>query len=543
MHDCGPHMWPARPDMWPGRPGHVARTCGPDSPDMRPAQPGHVARRQESGLSGLGPVDLARVEELCAVLPRPPAPDISFSLDVLRRAVTKVGRTASGLDQWAAAAWSLLPDQFLFCLRALWQRCLAIGRLPHVWRHVRIALLTKPDGGTRPIAIAVCAYRACATATAVALRPWVASFVPDALHGGVPGRSAASLHDQFFDHLAAAHGHDNLLCGAKVDIRQCFDRMDFEVTFRVCSRLGAPPGLVSVLRRFYAFQCRWFTNAGVVHPVPVQPERGLLQGCPFSPLLLNCTMTLWCLQLRAMAPSVHLGVYLDDRTLWSVGDRSPDALVAATEAAADVDRAAGMEPHTLACFALHPELRRKLHAHTARLGPMTNRPTLLGVTYTFGGRTVCAPAAEITAKVKHRCRKIAKAATSLRLRRRLLESLVMSFFRWTGPWHRYEQAAMDKWVSQFEFALCGRQPPPGRSALLLWLALGKPGLHPAFALHYEALRHEWRRQGAARRTHLPGPQFSSCAGLLCLDCFPGRLDYAFWSSQALLGFGNCVAEV
>ena len=86
MHDCGPHMLPARtghvartdrtcgPDMRPGRPDmwpRTARTCGPDGPDTWPGhvartagatrgpdedgadrwpgQPVHVARRQESG--------------------------------------------------------------------------------------------------------------------------------------------------------------------------------------------------------------------------------------------------------------------------------------------------------------------------------------------------------------------------------------------------------------------------------------------------------------------------------------------------------------
>ena len=51
------------------------------------------------------------------------------------------------------------------------RECLAARRLPSSWLHIRIALVRKPDSSMRPIAVAVMAYRACMTATAVALRP------------------------------------------------------------------------------------------------------------------------------------------------------------------------------------------------------------------------------------------------------------------------------------------------------------------------------------------------------------------------------------
>ena len=105
------------------------------------------------------------------------------------------------------------------------------------------------------------------------------------------------------------------MCGSKADVKRCFDSLDFEVTFRIFARLRDPPGLIAVLRHFYSVQERWFAVSGAVFPRPVRATRGLLQGCPTSPALLNCTMTLWVIHTRLAASSVRLGVYLDDRTL------------------------------------------------------------------------------------------------------------------------------------------------------------------------------------------------------------------------------------
>ena len=38
---------------------------------------------------------------------------------------------------------------------------------------------------------------------------------------------------------------------------------------------------------------RWFAWQGSYHPHPVIAQRGLLQGCPASPALLNALMTVW----------------------------------------------------------------------------------------------------------------------------------------------------------------------------------------------------------------------------------------------------------
>ena len=154
-----------------------------------------------------GFTDLAALDRLSSCLPQLPPADLQVTAEQLRAAVLKASRTAPGLDQWAPAHWRHLPLAFFEALAALWRRCLDLGRLPAPWRHVRIALVPKPDGSRRPIAIAALAYRAVMTASMRALRPWILSWVPAALCGGVPARHPGLLHDRLFGAMSLARSH------------------------------------------------------------------------------------------------------------------------------------------------------------------------------------------------------------------------------------------------------------------------------------------------------------------------------------------------
>ena len=121
---------------------------------------------------------------------------------------------------------------------------------------------------------------------------------------------------QHFNATTALDVHSALagrnMAGAKADIQRCFDSVDFGVAFLVFDHLGAPAGLAQVLRFFYAGQTRWFISRGCVHPSPVPVQRGLLQGCPASPALLNAIMAIWSLAMARAHPRIGLAIYLDD---------------------------------------------------------------------------------------------------------------------------------------------------------------------------------------------------------------------------------------
>ena len=76
---------------------------------------------------------------------------------------------------------------------------------------------------------------------------------------------------------------------------------------------------------------------GAVTEEPVCAARGLLQGCPASPLLLAGIMACWSHKVKQDSENVHIGSYLDDRTLWATGDDAADTIANAIAAGKIVD--------------------------------------------------------------------------------------------------------------------------------------------------------------------------------------------------------------
>ena len=101
--------------------------------------------------------DMNQVDQLCSQLgpATDPLPDdcIQVSGSELARIALKAKDKASGMDAWTAAHLCNLPIAFWEQVGVLWDACLRHGRVPAMWKEVRIALLPKPTGGMRPLAI------------------------------------------------------------------------------------------------------------------------------------------------------------------------------------------------------------------------------------------------------------------------------------------------------------------------------------------------------------------------------------------------------
>ncbi|CAE7366489.1 unnamed protein product, partial [Symbiodinium sp. KB8] len=359
---------------------------------------------------------------------------------------------------------------------------------------VRVALLPKPDGGRRPLAVASALWRVLATVVVRKLRSWTLSWVPAELIGSVPGRSCADLHASFASDAHRARTSSLPMAGHKADVQRCFDSVSFDQAFEVARWLGAPPSLLALLKAFYSRQERHVAWQGVYHHSPVAPVLGLLQGCPFSPLLLNCVCSLWVRVVKAAEPRASLAVYLDDRTVWRVGRQASQVVVAAAGAGTTFDDFFGLRlhPEKLGSFATTARERAALQAEALVVGAVKTQFVLLGVPYTFG--TTCLPdTAALTASVQRRCERVALAAASLPLRRSLVSELVLPLFAWAGPWTHFKQTHVDTWTRAVALALWGHKPPNSRSRLLLWHVVGRPRLHPAHALDWATVRQEWLR--------------------------------------------------
>ena len=93
----------------------------------------------------------------------------------------------------------------------------------------------------------------------------------------------------FIDTLESL-GHQ-LVAGGKTDFSKCFDRVSLAMGIRLFRRLGTPEPIASLLIAFYVDLRVCFTNRGITLQVLIKRRNGLLQGCPFSVLILVAVTT------------------------------------------------------------------------------------------------------------------------------------------------------------------------------------------------------------------------------------------------------------
>ena len=475
---------------------------------------GAVARRLTDSLSRLwneaAGVDTDHLESfLCALGEDRPSLAAGFTVDghrLLRRA-RKAKAKAGGLDGWTGTLFAQLPSLFFDRLADVWRLVLCGNGVPEGWRQVRVVAIPKPDGGSRPLALTQMAWRVGASELLSQLRAWFGAWMPPELCGGLPGRSADTVH-QDLGVFVQQRATSRSFVGCKADVRKCFDRVSPTVALRVLRWWGAPQWLLQVLASFYDQQERWVAAAGCYATTPVAATCSLLQGCPFSPLLVNGMMAAWALHVKRAAPNIRMGIFLDDRTLYTKGYGSVEKLVAAAQAGQFADKALGFElhPEKLAAFGSNVAKREALMEHADLLGVPQTDFVLLGVNYRLEGHQAFA-AKDVTVALRNRGRRIGRVAVSTTTRARLASMLMVSKFRFRAPWTRFSKASLRDWSWQVEAAVWGGPLATGRSALLLWTFVGVD-LHPEFAVVTAVLKREWTRLGSGS-TGAAGPQVAA----------------------------------
>lgn len=79
---------------------------------------------------------------------------------------------------------------------------------------------------------------------------------------------------------------------------------------------------------FYKQGRRIMTWRGIMHHTWMQPTRGLIQGCPLSPLALATIMSRWAVAVENVAAA---SVYADDRAAWCVSHSPEEAAQSVAE--------------------------------------------------------------------------------------------------------------------------------------------------------------------------------------------------------------------
>ena len=217
------------------------------------------------------------------------------------------------------------------------------------------------------------------------------------------------------------------------DVEKFFDSIDYGLVVKILKHWRAPPQLVTLISGFYFQRRRLFVAQGVVGDRRRYAQRGLLQGCPFSPLIAGALMRVWVDGVCTSGSGVDGCVYLDDRSSWPLPGAPPDCLLLAQQRSDWVDGVFGLRcrpPKSQIAVAS----QGAMHFQTDRLGygEAGSTISLLGITHDL---TKCQQPCLVNFEVqlaRARLRFIRFVAHSPHQRRVRIRTLINPLFTWAA---------------------------------------------------------------------------------------------------------------
>ena len=167
----------------------------------------------------------------------------------------------------------------------------------------------------RPIAVLPVPYQIYASLRCQTLLKWQNSWIHSSQFAFCKGRSTTSLNSRLsFDLLYRFHTHGSF-AGVQFDFAKCFDSIPYTVVCDTLQYHGCDTSLISLLRHLYTNMRRCFRYAGCIGSF-WYATNGLLQGDPFSVVILNCVL---CPLLNQLSTIQGLSIYAfaDDLTVVS----------------------------------------------------------------------------------------------------------------------------------------------------------------------------------------------------------------------------------
>ena len=260
------------------------------------------------------------------------------------------------------------------------------------------------------------------------------------------------------------------------------------------------PGLCDLLEDFYTDQRRWVEADGLTaNGEPITPMVSLLQGCPFSVILLTALTVCWVME--AKKHEVNTAICVDDRALWALGDDGAQRIQNAMEAGSRIDTIFRwqLHPDKLSSFSTTPRGVAQLAKRRKTLGTCQKKFKLLGIYYTMSKRTVVPDVTRMEEKILPRLRRISRLTSGAARRKFHTQRLVLPAIAWQGTWTRPAATKLCRWRRKIELAVIGYNRT-GRSRGLAWAIEIGADLDPAFRLDLAALQHAtWIAGYVARR--------------------------------------------
>jgi hypothetical protein len=361
--------------------------------------------------------------------PDPQPVDLEFTEAELLRAAKSMTHKAAGPDAWTTASWVLLPDLWWKQLAKLWTVVIKTAAIPTRWVEARVAFLRKPGGDTRPLSLTSVAWRLGAKVLVGKLRGWLSSWADHRLLGGLPGRAAVDVHLRL---TAAMQDIDEEFTVMSQDISKFFDTIDVADAARVLRHLRAPEPIVKLLEVFYGSARKVFSIDGVFSKDWATQGRGVLQGCPFSPLLGAAVMSCWTASVCRSGSQCDGAVYVDDRSAWLCRGAPPGTLTVAKERGDAFDRVFGFTCRAEKCWVAARAPTQALTQELTSMGYGIARQDapLVGLVHDLTGKQGPQLLKCDMSVLRKRLRLIRGVAASRRQRKHLIQSLVIPCLTW-----------------------------------------------------------------------------------------------------------------
>ena len=251
-------------------------------------------------------------------------------------------RTAGGLDSWPSHVVRLLSDGALASLLLIFRYIESGGGWPSMLHEIRVALVPKPESdhmevsNWRPISITSVVYRLYTKWRLVSIMPCV---LPNLSSSGVVGglptlRSEMEVLELAVAPEAWARQAHTTAVGIAMDATKCFDKVPWPSALSVCRSVGFPDFLVALFD-MYLGQKRHTSLRGYIDTCTWNLEKGILQGCPISVLVLCSLVSSWHSCLDELGSHVRSVSFVDDRLLTATNH---DQLLKAWSLSLDWDR-------------------------------------------------------------------------------------------------------------------------------------------------------------------------------------------------------------
>ncbi|CAJ1439524.1 unnamed protein product [Effrenium voratum] len=346
----------------------------------------------------------------------------------LLQAMRAMTRKAPGPDDWRAKDLLRMGPIWWSCLEDLWAHVISSGCIPRRWVEAKIVLIPKDAGGWRPLALTSVLWRAGSRALLKTLKPWLSSWAGDHLFGGLAGRGVEDCLIRI-NHAVAQRAKHGVF--VRQDIHRFFDAIQVQQAIAVLSHLKAPPALVRLIDQFYLRGSRVFTSGAYHGSQWCKAGRGILQGCPLSPMIAAAVMLPWTCAVQQ--PGLGCAVFVDDRVLWAQNVSQAPLLQLAMRKSEEFDSVFGLRcrPEKCGIAALSSDVAQNFGLSNLPYA-FDHKLTFLGLQFDLNEPMATQLVKFDMQLVLFRITAIARVAASWKARLRLLQCLVNPTFTWAA---------------------------------------------------------------------------------------------------------------